>query len=311
MARILVTEPVDEAALARLAGHEVVRGWELPAAAAAPALAAAAAVIVRTAPLGAAALATAPGLRVIAKHGVGVDNIPLAVARDRGIWVANTPGANSQSVAEHTLMLILALARGLAAGGGAVELAGRRALVVGYGRVGRRVAGLAAALGLRVQVLAPGLAPPVTAEGHAVAPGLRPALAEADVLTLHCPLTAATRGMIGAAELALLPPGAFVVNTARGGLVDEEALAAAALAGRLGGIGLDVFASEPLAPASPLRRVANAVLTPHLGATSAEAFRRMGEEAVRNVLDALAGRLRPEVVVVAGRDPGPAGRETG
>lgn len=301
MARILVTEPVHPAALDLLAGHELVRGWELAPEAAAAALETAEAVIVRTAPLDAAALARARHLGVIAKHGVGVDNIALDAAAARGIRVANTPRANSRSVAEHTLALMLALARGLPAGGGAVELAGRGVLVVGYGRVGRLVAGLCAALGMRVCVHSPGLAGPATAEGHAVAPDLRAALPGAEVLTLHCPLTPASRGMIGAAEIARLPAGAFVINTARGGLIDEAALAAAALAGRLGGIGLDVFAAEPLAADSPLRRVANAVLTPHRGAMSAEAFRRMGEEAARNVLDALAGRLRPEVVVVAGR----------
>ncbi len=294
MRRVVVTEPVHPEALALLAGWEVVRGWEVGAAATAAAIEDADAVLVRTAPLDPGLIARAGRLRVISKHGVGVDNIPLDLAARLGIGVANTPGANAVSVAEHTLMLMLALARGLPGGAPAVELAGRRLLVVGYGRVGRRVAAAGAALGLAVTVCSPRLAGAATAEGHAVAPDLRAALAAADVVSLHCPLTEATRGLLGAAELALLPPGAFVVNTARGGLIDEAALALAAAEGRIGGVGLDVFAVEPLPDASPLRRLPNAVLTPHRGAMSAEAFRRMGLEAAQNLLDAFGRGLRAD-----------------
>ncbi|GHE01262.1 hypothetical protein U879_15260 [Defluviimonas sp. 20V17] len=302
MTRVLLTEPIhpDAEALLRDAGCEILR--EGPPGEAD-------ALIARIKRLPAEQMC-AGRLRHVAKHGVGVDNIDLAAARAAGILVTNTPGANAASVAEHALALIFALAKALpamerAARAGqtglgrarVVDLAGRRLLVVGFGASGRRLAALAAAVGMRVTVLSRSLSGAVSPEGYAVARDLRAALAAADVLSLHCPLTEATRGMIGARELAALPPGAFVINTARGGLIDEDALARA---GHLGGVALDVTETEPLPRDSPLLDLPNCILTPHSAALSDGAFRQMGLMAAQNVLDALAGRVDPAHVVVRG-----------
>ncbi|MFC2968139.1 hydroxyacid dehydrogenase [Acidimangrovimonas pyrenivorans] len=300
MPRILVTEPIhdDAVALLREAGCEITSDAPLDEVDA---------VIVRTDPIPAGALA--PGrLKVISKHGVGVDNIPLEAARAAGIAVTNTPGANAGSVAEHALMLMLALAKALPAmqraarAGGlpdpaaqVIELAGRRLLVAGYGQSGKRLASLAAALGMRVTVWSRSLKGATTPEGYTVAPDFRAALPQSDVVSLHLPLVPETRGMLGAAELALLPRGALVINTGRGGLIDEAALLAA---DHLGGFGLDVVAGEPIRPDNPLLRAPNGIVTPHSAAMTGEAFRNMGMMAARNVLDALAGRADPTCLVV-------------
>lgn len=306
--RVFVTEPIhaDALALLRGAGLAVIEGQGLSPGAFDAALRAAEVVLVRTRKLPEAAMG-AP-LRLVSKHGTGVDNIPLGVAREAGVAVMNTPGANAAGVAEHTLMLMLALAKRLpamqdaaratgAVPGGAriADLAGRRLLLLGYGAIARCVAALASAFGMRVTVLSRSLTGARTAEGYAVATDLRAALPEADVLSLHIPLAPETRGMIGAPELALLPPGALVINTARGGLIDEAALAAA---DHLGGIALDVTEAEPIPRDHPLLNRPDAILTPHSAAMSAGAFRQMGMDAAQNVLDFLAGRLDPAKVVV-------------
>lgn len=297
--RVAVTEPVHPDALALLAGGGCAVAYlpTLDSAAAEAALRGAEAILVRTRALPADLMA--PPLRLVAKHGTGVDNIPVAAAKAAGVAVMNTPGANAQAVAEHTLALMLALAKALptmqaaaAAGRRAdpacrvIDLAGARLLLVGYGAIARRVGALAAAFGMAVTVHSPRLVGGRTAEGWAIAPDLRAALPAAEVLSLHCPLTPATRGLIGAAELALLPPGALVVNTARGGIVDEPALAAAT---HLGGIALDATAQEPLPPDHPLLGRADVILTPHSAGASTGAFRAMGLAAARNILDFAAG----------------------
>ncbi len=306
--RVHVTEPVhpDALEMLRAAGLEVTEAAELAPEAAAEALAAAEIVLVRTRPLPEALMAGP--VRMIAKHGTGVDNIPLAAARAAGVVLANTPGANAAAVAEHTLMLMLALAkrlpaaRAMAATGRregpeleAADLAGRRILIIGLGAIGRRVAALAAAFGMEVTVLARSVSGARTPEGYRIAESLAGALPMADVLSLHCPLSPETKGMIGAAEIALLPEGAIVLNTARGGLIDEAALAAAR---HLGGIGLDATEVEPLPADHPLQGRDDVILTPHTGAMSAGAFRQMGMEAARNILDHLDGRLDPARRVV-------------
>lgn len=314
MTRVLVTEPVHPDALALLRGRglEVIDGALLSAGERAEVLAEVEAILVRTMVLPGAVMA--PPLRLVAKHGTGVDNIPLGAARAAGVTVANTPGANAGSVAEHALMLMLALAKrlgpmqararaGLPAdpAAGVCDLAGRRLLVVGYGRIGRRVAALAQAIGMEVHVFAPGRSGGRTAEGYRQWHDLGAALGIAEVLSLHCPLNEATRGLIDAAALARLPDGALLVNTARGGLVDEAALGHAAASGRLGGFALDVLECEPVPPEHPLLHSPIGIVTPHSAAISAEAFRRMGMEAARNVIDFLDGRLDPARIVVGGR----------
>ncbi|MDE3028476.1 MAG: hydroxyacid dehydrogenase [Paracoccaceae bacterium] len=310
MVQVLVTEPVhpDALALLRAGGCKVIYGPNLDAPAFSNALAQVEILLVRILKLDPTCIA-AP-LRMVSKHGVGVDNIPLEVARVAGIAVANTPGANTNAVAEHTLMLMLALAKSLPQMTAAalrdgrpdraarvVDLAGRRLLLIGYGRTARRVAALAKAFGMSLTVMSPRLRGVLTPEGYAIAHDLHAALQSADVLSLHCPLTPATQGLIGAAELALLPRGAHVINTARGGLIDEAALAAAT---HLGGFAVDVVAEEPIRPDNLLLHAANGIVTPHSAAMSAEAFRQMGMDAAQNILDYLAGRLNPAHTIVAG-----------
>lgn len=291
--RVLVTEAVHEDALALLRAA----GWQVTG----PDLAPADALLVRTRPLTAAEVAQ---FRMISKHGVGVDNIPLAAARAAGVAVMNTPGANAGAVAEQALMLMLALTRDLAAQQAAARtgarpprvagLEGRRLLIVGYGASGRALALLAQAMGMRVSVLARS----GKADLFPVVPGLAEGLATADIVSLHCPLTEDTRHMLDARALALLPKGAFVVNCARGGLVDEAAVCGALAAGHLGGAGLDVTETEPLPAGHPLFAAPNLILTPHAAAMSEGAFRRMGMQAAQNILDHFAGVARAECRVV-------------
>lgn len=295
MPRVIVTEPVHEDALALLRDA----GWtvEGPGAGLRPAEA----LLVRTQVIPPSAVA---GFTVISKHGTGVDNIPLDAARAAGVTVMNTPGANAAAVAEQTLLLMLALARdlpGQMAGRRAAVtgMEGRRLLVVGFGETGRRVVQAALALGLQVTVLTP-RPDQVAASGARAANDLHSALRQTDILSLHCPLTPQTQGMIGAAELALLPPGGLVVNVARGGLIDEAALADALHSGHLGGAALDVTQVEPLPPQDPLRRAPRLILTPHAAGLGQGAFRRMGLEAAQNILDHAAGRPRADCTVVAG-----------
>ena len=295
MPRVIVTEPVHEDALALLRAA----GWtvEGPGAALTPAEA----LLVRTQTVPPEVVA---GFKVISKHGTGVDNIPLEAAKAAGVTVMNTPGANAAAVAEQTLMLMLAMARDLTgqlAGTrqGVTGLEGRRLLVVGFGETGRRVVQAAMMLGLQVTVLTP-RPDQVASSGARAAEDLQSALRQTDILSLHCPLTPLTQGMIGAAELALLPPGALVVNVARGGLIDEAALADALHSGHLGGAALDVTRQEPLPADDPLRRAPRLILTPHAAGLGQGAFRRMGLQAAQNILDHAAGRPRADCTVAAG-----------
>ncbi|MHC0054869.1 NAD(P)-dependent oxidoreductase [Actibacterium sp. D379-3] len=295
---IHVTEPIHADALALLDGAATVqRGWLGQGD-----MAQADAWLVRTQRITGAAINAAPGLRIISKHGVGVDNIAVEAAAARGVVVANTPGANAGAVAEHTLMLILALARRAlpldrAARDGfagrdriaPMDLDGKRVLLAGYGAIAQRVAQLCAAFGMQVTVWHRRL--DAAGAGFPVTRDLRAALPQADILSLHLPLNAGTRGLIGAAELALLPPGALLINTGRGGVVDEAALMRAAP--RLGGIGLDVFATEPLPKDSPLLTLPDTLFSPHAAGMSAGAMRAMGMQAAQNVLDHFAGCLAP------------------
>lgn len=314
MARVLVVGHVHEAGLARLraSGLEVVTLDERATAALPEALAEAQAVIVRTAALPGPLIAAAPRLRVIAKHGVGYDNIDVVAATARRIPVTVTATANAVSVAEFAFAQMLHLAKpsaqmdaALRAGDWAartrllpIELAGKTLLVVGFGRIGSRVARRALAFEMRVLVVDPFVSPErIRSQGCEPAVSLEAALPEADIVTLHCPLGPETRGLIGAAQLALLRPHACLVNTARGGLVDEAALVAALHAGRLAGAALDVMAHEPPAADDPLLGAPRLLLSPHVAGVTRESTLRMALEAADNVLAALDGRLDPAVVV--------------
>lgn len=264
------------------------------------------AVISRTLTLSAAAMRSCPTLRVIVKHGAGVNNVDVDGATALGIPVLFTPAVNAQAVAELTFGLMLAVARGIVSrdqgiragawprAGDGFELSGRLLGIVGVGEIGRKVARIAEAFGMRVR----GYDPMVSNSPVELADDLDALVAQADVLSLHCPLNSHTRGLFGSARLALLQPSAVLINTARGELVDENALADALATGRLRGAGLDSFASEPLSPDSPLRRLNNLVLSPHIGGATVEALEAVAERAATAVLAFLRGeRIDPSICV--------------
>jgi len=257
------------------------------------------AILSRQGPVTAAAMEAAPGLRIIARHGVGVDDVDIAEAQRRGIVVTRAPGSNTQAVAEHTLALLLALAKDLpllssqvAAGGWrraetkVRDVAGLRLGLIGCGAIGQVVARLATAFEMSVAAYDPGKP---DSPGIARLVTLQELLARSDVLSLHLPLSPTTRCLIGAAELAALPPGAIVLNTARGGLLDEAALHAALEGGHLAGAGLDVFEDEPPPADHPLRRHPRVICTPHVAGVTDGSLVNMGVMAAECIVAVLRG----------------------
>lgn len=245
----------------------------------------------------------APRLKVVSRFGTGVDRVDLDAARRHGVTVTNTPGANTVAVAELTLGLLLALARDLpnaiatARAGewrrrAGWELAGKTLGLVGLGRIGRAVAERAAVFGMRVIGHDP-YAPDVRGVERVELDDLWP---DADVVSLHLGLDADTRNLIDAGVLARMKPGAALLNTSRGGLIDEAALAEALRSGHLASAAADAFDHEPPV-GSPLLEMPNFIPTPHLGAATREAARRMGEAAARNVVAVLTGVGDADVVV--------------
>ncbi|WGD29834.1 hydroxyacid dehydrogenase [Ancylobacter sp. WKF20] len=304
------------------AGHQVRLATSLERAALVEDVRGVAALITRDAPIDAGLMDAAPGLKVIGVHGVGVDGIDLAAATARGIAVVNTPGANARSVAEHTLALAFHLAKQIGPGDSAarasdgtfkyrtsfMELEGATFGVVGFGAIGRETARLARALGMEVVVWTRRADDPAVAEaGFLHVADLGRMLEQADIVSLHLPGGAGTRGLIGRAELARMKPTAFLINTARGAVIDEAALAEALIARRIGGAGLDVFAREPLPPSSPLIGLDNVVLTPHVAGSSEAALRRTATALARQVVDVLAGQRPPHLVNPEAWQHAPAG----
>ena len=250
-------------------------------------------------------------LKVISKHGAGVDNIDCRAATARGIPVVNTPGAVTTAVAEHTLALMLALSRRIAHADRAlragtvgdrgrflgIELAGSALGIVGLGGIGSRVAEMAS-LGFRMTVYAydPYVAKAQYSGCASIEDSLESLLGKVDFLTLHVPLTGDTEHLINSRTLKLVKPGCRIINTSRGGVIDESALAGALKDGRLGGAALDVVEEEPLQPDHPLCRAPNTLFTPHIAGYTPECLDRMSREAAQGVLDVLQGR-RPDYIV--------------
>ena len=273
------------------------------------------AVISRTVPLTARDMDACPTLRIVCKHGVGVPNIDVAAATDRGIPVCITPGANAQSVCEMTFGLMFAAARRipwmdaeLRAGRWSraqdgLELHGRTLGLIGLGAVGRKVAAVAMALGMPVVAFDPSVkALPGALDGVRLLPSVDAVVEKADVLSLHVPLNSATRGLIDAARIARMRPGAILINTARGEVVDEVALIAALQSGHLRAAGLDTMSVEPLPAGHPLLSLPNVVLTPHVGGSTPAALDAMAHGAARTVLDYLqSGELDLSTCVNAAR----------
>lgn len=254
------------------------------------------------------AISAARDLRLICIAATGTDNVDIEAARRRGIAVCNVRGYATPSVVQHVFALLLALATRVAEYREAVragrwqesphfslldfpirEIAGRRLGIVGYGELGRAVAQGASCFGMEVVVSARPGAP----SGNGRVP-LRALLPDVDVLTLHCPLTDETRGLIGAREIAFMKPGAFLINTARGGIVDETALAEALRRGHLGGAGVDCLTQEPPRAGNPLLApdIPNLIVTPHTAWASREARQRMADALSENILSFLAGQPR-------------------
>lgn len=308
-ARIVISEFMDAPAVERLRRDFEVDYRPMlvddPGALAA-ALAAADAWVVRNrTQVRGAPLEGASRLRVVGRLGVGLDNIDLEACAARAIRVIPATGANAESVAEYVVATAMILLRGAAylstaaVGAGrwprqmlsrGRELAGKTLGLVGFGSIGQVTARKARAMGMGVVAHDPALDPGAAAwrECAAQPAGLDALLDRSDVVSLHLPLVAATRGLFGKERLARMRPGAILVNTARGGIVDEAALALALHEGRLGGAALDVFADEPLGPGSPLAAAPNLILTPHIAGVTQESNERVSALVAERVAEALA-----------------------
>ncbi|MGC1442876.1 MAG: hydroxyacid dehydrogenase [Burkholderiaceae bacterium] len=268
-------------------------------------------VLVRSAFLNSDILAGATELQVVSRHGVGCDHIDVDHLTARRIPVAIAASANARSVAEHVIMMMMVLTKAPFVYDRATregrfhergshyttELFDKTILVVGYGRIGSLVAPMCKAFGMRVMVadiaLNEALAREQGVEGIA---DFRGALAQADFLTVHVPLNPQTHHLIGAPELAALPDHAIVINCARGGIIDEAALAAAVSGGTIAGTGADVFSTEPPAPDNPLLSLPNSIYSPHSAAVTQEGARNMSVEAAQNIVDAFDGKLRSDYI---------------
>ena len=315
MARILVVEPVAEAATALLAAsHETqVRqglsraellnllgeggGWD--------------ALVVRSQTNVDQELlaAAAPRLGVVGVASVGTDRIDVEAATRAGVMVVNAPTGNTIAAAEHTMGLLLALVRHIPDANQSIrrgewergrytgrELRGKTLGIIGLGKIGKAVARRAAAFEMRVVASDPYLTDDQVSEAGARLVGMAELLHRADVITVHTPLTPQTRGLIGRAQLDATKRGVFVLNVARGGIVDEAALAEALDSGQVAGAAVDVYSSEPIRSENPLRTAPNVVLTPHLGASTTEAQDRVGTEMAEQLVMALAGVTPPYAV---------------
>lgn len=275
-----------------------------------PYLAQADAVVIRTQPMSAASIDKAPRLKIVSRHGVGYDAVDLTALNARKIPLCIVGDVNSVSVAEHSMMMILACAKQVIRSDASVrhgpwgwrnrleqgEVCGKRLLIVGYGRIGRHLAQMAQAFGMAITGYDPYLASKGWPAGQvACATDLPAALSQADFVSVHIPK--ADGPMLGAAEIAMMKRGAIIINTARGGIVDEAALAEALRSGHIAGAGIDVFDAEPPTPDHPLLGFDQVILTPHTAGLTREAAERMAVASVQNVLDHFAGALDPSLIV--------------
>jgi D-3-phosphoglycerate dehydrogenase / 2-oxoglutarate reductase len=270
------------------------------------------AILVGAVPITGRIIEAAHQLKVVSRRGVGYDSVDLIALRKRRIPLTIVGSANAATVAEHTMYFMLALAKqGMAydhatrsgdwtfrtrmAG---IDLSGKTLLLVGFGRVGRAVASRAAVFGMRVTVYDPMIAA-ANLRQNEVEPvaDLLAGLAECDFVSLHVPLTAETKGLIGREAFAVMKPSAFIISTCRGGVIDEEELLKSLREGGIRGAGLDVFSQEPIPVTHPLLALTNVILSPHSASLTLECARRMDEIAVRNCLDAIDGKLDPALVV--------------
>lgn len=309
MKKVLVIQSMHEAGMDLLRGRpdvEMELIENLPVEAVRERIADVHGIAVRTMVLTEDLLKDAPHLEVVSRHGVGCDSVPVDYLTTRGIPVAIAAGANSRAVAEHVMMMMLNLAKRAAFFDTATrkidwtvrskpttwELEGKTVLIIGFGRIGRLLAPLCRAFGMRVLLCDIALDETLAdSMGCERADDYRAALGEADFVSLHVPLDASTRGMIGAEELRLMKPNSLLINCARGGMVDEIALAEALKNGQIAGAGLDVFEHEPVDPDNPLLTLPNVVMSPHSAAMTHEGARLMAEMTAQNILDCFEGKL--------------------
>ncbi len=315
--KVFVTREIDSAALERLRSAAAVTVWRRemppPPSALRSALADADALLsMLTDKIDAFTIENAPRLRVISNLAVGVDNIDLDAATRAGIAVGHTPGVVTDATADLAFGLLMAAARRIAEGDrhvragkwrtwGPMTMLGRDVHsstlgLIGFGAIGQAMARRAMGFAMRVLYLKHSSArrPPSHNDlqlASAVAVSLPRLLAQSDYVSIHVPLTTKTHHMIGAQEFARMKPGAILINTARGPVVDQAALAAALRSGRLGGAGLDVTDPEPISSRDPLLRFENVVITPHIGTASVATRASMASMAVNNILDVFAGRV--------------------
>ena len=280
--------------------------WDEEHVLAEPLLTEAAVILVEHAPITRRVLAKAGSCALVVRYGVGVDNVDIPAATAEGIWVANVPDYGTDTVADHAIMLLLAVARDLrgfsekvrlGAWRGAadqfmpVALQGRSLGIVGYGRIGSATGRRALAMGLKVSAYDPFVPPEkMTGDGVAARPDLEMLLKESDFLSLHCPLTELTYHLISDEALALTKPGVIIVNTARGDVIDLEALQAALATGHVAGAGVDVFDQEPLPVGHPLRAHPGVVATPHVAYLSDRSFVQLRTKVAQNAAAVMQGQ---------------------
>lgn len=260
------------------------------------------AIMVRQGKINADVINASPALKVIVKHGVGVDNVDIAAASARNVPVLRSMGSNALAVAEHTISLALALLKQLGpldhaikAGGWPKpsfigrDIAGSAIGLIGFGSIGRETGRLAKALGMRVIVFDPMSPQAVQQSGFTVAADLDELLTTCDIVSLHCPLTNETRKLIDAGRLSQMKPNALLINTARGGIIDEQALYDALRENRLGGAALDSFDTEPPPADSPLWTLDNLIVTPHIAGVTQGSAIQMAETAANHIISVLNG----------------------
>ena len=259
-------------------------------------------LIVRQGQISELVLKASPNLAAVCKHGVGTDNIDIASATQLGISVLYTPGINSEAVAEHTLALILCLVRQIpfldkqVRGGifdkshyAGQELLGKTLALVGFGRIGRRVSELAASFNMNILVYHPSHTTERLPQNIHKIQNIDELFANADILSLHCPLNESTRGMINAETISRMRRSAFIINTARGAIIDEAALLQALRNNQIAGAALDTFELEPPAPTNPLFKLDNVIFSPHVAGISDRSFQETGLAAARNILAVFRG----------------------
>lgn len=276
----------------------------------APYIAEADALLIRTQPMGAATVAQAVKLKIVSRHGVGYDAVDVKALNARGIPLAVCGDVNSYSVAEHACMMMLAACKRVLRGDASVrtgpwtwrntlesqDLRGRNLLLLGYGRIGRHIAAMMAGFEMNIRAYDPYLQSQGWPEGPVAPAGdLHAALAWADVISVSAPKS--DKPLIAAPEFAAMKDGVVLVNTARGGIVDEAALVAALASGKVGAAGLDVFEQEPPAPDHPLKAFDQVILSPHIAGVTEGASERMATGSAQNILDFFAGKLDAALVV--------------